>query len=81
MDTYDTIKYILDTYSEYIDNLRIVDLKNLLLKDSNIKSNIVAVIIIDCQCLIDPKKKSIWSDKSFSIPYLYLCPKHILSIL
>lgn len=39
MDTYDTIKYILDTYPEYIDNLRIVDLKNLLLKDSNIEEN------------------------------------------
>ena len=37
MDTHDTIKYILDTYPEYIDNLRIVDLKNLLLKDSNIE--------------------------------------------
>ena len=40
MDTYDTIKYILDTYPEYIDNLRIVDLKNLLLKDSNIEEDI-----------------------------------------
>ena len=39
MDTYDTIKYILDTYPEYIDNLRIIDLKNLLLKDSNIKED------------------------------------------
>ena len=39
MDTYDTIKYILDTYPEYIDNLNIIDLKNLLLKDSNIKED------------------------------------------
>ena len=39
MDTYDTIKYILDTYPEYIDDLRIADLKNLLLKDSNIEEN------------------------------------------
>ena len=39
MDTYDTIKYILDTYPEYIDNLSIIDLKNLLLKDSNIKED------------------------------------------
>ena len=39
MDTYDIIKYILDTYSEYIDDLRIADLKNLLLKDSNIEEN------------------------------------------
>ena len=40
MDTHDIIKYILDTYSEYIDNLRIIDLKNLLLKDSNIEEDI-----------------------------------------
>ena len=33
------IDYILDTYPEYIDNLRIIDLKNLLLKDSNIKED------------------------------------------
>ena len=39
MDTYDTIKYILDTYPEYIDSLSIIDLKNLLLKDSNIKED------------------------------------------
>lgn len=39
MDTYDTIKYILDTYPEYIDSLSIIDLKNLLLKDSNIKGD------------------------------------------
>ena len=39
MNTYDTIKYILDTYPEYIDNLSIIDLKNLLLKDSNIKED------------------------------------------
>ena len=39
MDTYDTIKYILDTYPEYIDSLSIIDLKNLLLKDSNIEEN------------------------------------------
>lgn len=39
MDTYDTIKYILDTYPEYINDLRIADLKNLLLKDSNIEEN------------------------------------------
>ena len=39
MNTYDTIKYILDTYPEYIDDLRIADLKNLLLKDSNIEEN------------------------------------------
>lgn len=40
MDTYDTIKYILDTYPEYIDSLHIEDLKNLLLKDSNIEEDI-----------------------------------------
>ena len=40
MDTHDTIKYILDTYPEYIDSLRIIDLKNLLLKDSNIEEDI-----------------------------------------
>ena len=40
MDTYDTIKYILDTCPEYIDNLHIIDLKNLLLKDSNIEEDI-----------------------------------------
>ena len=39
MDTHDTIKYILDTYPEYIDSLSIIDLKNLLLKDSNIKED------------------------------------------
>ena len=39
MDTYDTIKYILDTYTGYIDSLSIIDLKNLLLKDSNIKED------------------------------------------
>ena len=39
MDTYDTIKYILDTYPEYINDLRIADLKNLLLKDSNIEED------------------------------------------
>ena len=33
------VNYILDTYSEYIDNLRIVDLKNLLLNDSNIEED------------------------------------------
>ena len=33
------IDYILDTYPEYIDNLRIIDLKNLLLNDSNIKED------------------------------------------
>ena len=57
MDTYDIIKYILDTYPEYIDDLRIADLKNLLLKDSNIEENtniwyslrtIVQLIVDEC---------------------------------
>lgn len=57
MDTYDTIKYILDTYPEYINDLRIADLKNLLLKDSNIEENtniwyslrtIVQLIVDEC---------------------------------
>ena len=39
MSNQEVVKYILDTYSKYIDNLRIVDLKNLLLKDSNIKED------------------------------------------
>ena len=39
MSNQEVVKYILDTYPEYIDNLRIVDLKNLLLKDSNIKED------------------------------------------
>ena len=34
MSNQEVVKYILDTYPEYIDNLRIVDLKNLLLNDS-----------------------------------------------
>lgn len=37
MSNQEVVKYILDTYPEYIDNLRIIDLKNLLLKDSNIE--------------------------------------------
>ena len=40
MSNQEVVKYILDTYPEYIDNLRIVDLKNLLLKDSNIEEDI-----------------------------------------
>ena len=40
MSNQEVVKYILDTYSKYIDNLRIVDLKNLLLKDSNIEEDI-----------------------------------------
>ena len=57
MDKFDTIKYILDTYPEYIDDLRIADLKNLLLKDSNIEENtniwyslrtIVQLIVDEC---------------------------------
>ena len=40
MSNQEVVKYILDTYPEYIDNLRIVDLKNLLLEDSNIDINI-----------------------------------------
>ena len=39
MSNQEVVKYILDTYPEYIDNLRIVDLKNLLLKDSNIEED------------------------------------------
>ena len=39
MSNQEVVKYILDTYPEYIDNLRIIDLKNLLLKDSNIKED------------------------------------------
>ena len=34
MSNQEVVKYILDTYPKYIDNLRIVDLKNLLLNDS-----------------------------------------------
>ena len=32
-----TVNYILDTYSDYVDNLQIVDLENILLKDYNVK--------------------------------------------
>ena len=39
MSNQEVVKYILDTYPEYIDNLSIIDLKNLLLKDSNIKED------------------------------------------
>lgn len=39
MSNQEVVKYILDTYPEYIDNLSIIDLKNLLLKDSNIEEN------------------------------------------
>ena len=39
MSNQEVVKYILDTYPEYIDDLRIADLKNLLLKDSNIEEN------------------------------------------
>ena len=39
MSNQEVVKYILNTYPEYIDDLRIVDLKNLLLKDSNIKED------------------------------------------
>ena len=39
MSNQEVVKYILDTYPDYIDNLRIIDLKNLLLKDSNIKED------------------------------------------
>ena len=39
MSNQEVVKYILDTYPEYIDNLRIIDLKNLLLKDSNIEED------------------------------------------
>ena len=39
MSNQEVVKYILDTYPEYIDNLRIVDLKNLLLNDSNIEED------------------------------------------
>ena len=37
MSNQEVVKYILDTYPEYIDNLLLIDLKNLLLKDSKIK--------------------------------------------
>ena len=40
MDIYNTINYVLETYSEYIDSLHIEDLKNLLLNDSNIEEDI-----------------------------------------
>lgn len=40
MSNQEVVKYILDTYPEYINSLRLVDLKNLLLKDSNIKEDI-----------------------------------------
>ena len=39
MSNQEVVKYILDTYPEYIDDLRIADLKNLLLKDSIIEEN------------------------------------------
>ena len=37
MSNQEVVKYILDTYPEYIDNLRIVDLKKLLINDSVIE--------------------------------------------
>ena len=40
MSNQEVVKYILDTYPEYIDSLHIEDLKNLLLKDSNIEEDI-----------------------------------------
>ena len=49
MSNQEVVKYILDTYPEYIDNLRIVDLKNLLLKDSNIEEDIY---ILDLLCVL-----------------------------
>ena len=38
MSNQEVVKYILDTYPEYIDNLRIVDLKNALLINSNMRN-------------------------------------------
>ena len=60
MSNQEVVKYILDTYPEYIDNLRIVDLKNLLLKDSNIEEDIyildllrVLIQLIIDECGVD----------------------------
>ena len=39
MSNQEVVKYILDTYPEYIDNLRIVDLRKLLQEDQYIKEN------------------------------------------
>ena len=39
MSNQEVVKYILDTYPEYVDNLRIVDLRKLLQEDQYIKEN------------------------------------------
>ena len=39
MSNQEVVKYILDTYPEYIDNLRIVDLRRLMQEDPYIKEN------------------------------------------
>lgn len=53
----DTVDYVLNTYSNYIDNLQIIELNNLLLKDKhhygertvrNIISSVLQLIIDEC---------------------------------
>ena len=57
MSNQEVVNYVLDTYSNYIDNLQIIELKNLLSKDThhydeytikNVINSIMQLIVDEC---------------------------------
>ena len=66
-----TLEYVLDTYSEYIDNLQIAKLKELLKKDKHHYGNLDVVDIVSSimQLIIDECGSDIVNDERLKLPF------------